>query len=280
MTKKTLLLGSTGLLGREIKTAMEQFGGVLAPPREELDVRDSQALKAYLNEHSPKLIINAVGLHGVEACKRDPEAAQALNTDLPSELAAWCGKTEGTQLVHFSCVSVYGDPATSGQAQTKYTEDSHADPQSTYAKTKLAGDHAITAQCPEFLIFRLCALYDARDVKEASEPIKLGAPTPSSYVAITVTRSLDRLQRNVIKAHSGVYHLCCKGHADWPEFRRELARYEEHPSLLGGLKAAANVVSLAPTVDMNRVEDTFCLFIPSWQAQLKSVLQNHSEHGS
>lgn len=271
MMKKAILLGATGLLGRELKAAMETNMQLLAPNRQSLDVTDSKALRDYLQNEQPDTIINAVGLRGVKRCDADPELAHQLNTQLPEVLADYCNKHQ-TRLVHFSCANVYGPVSAAGDL---IEENTATNPQSVYARTKLKGDLAIEQNCVNYLIFRLSGLYDRHVLTQLDErdPIIVGAPTTAFYVADTVARSLSRIERQVIRVHSGVYHLGSKGSADWLAFSGELL----------GLKTAASILTATPdelitesqpSLSLTKTEDTFCLSVPGWKAQLRSMLND------
>lgn len=275
MTSKTLLLGSTGFLGRELKAALAQAPCLLAPTRSELDVTDTTALRDYILSHQPTTIINAVGLSGTKAASSQPDLAQQLNCDLPQTLAELSNEIGQCTLVHFSTLEVYG-PVKPEHGQAYYTEDSPARPKSVYAKTKLDGDLAIASTASHYLIFRLSPLYNGQRlfVVEEHEPIVLGAPTAVQYVANTVVRSLGRIERRVLRVHSGIYHLSSKGDADWQTFYREVTLQRQQPGLLGELTAPA-LVAVGPKLSVEKVEDAFCLFVPSWQSQLKTFLKHH-----
>lgn len=277
MTSKTLLLGSTGFLGRELQAALAQASCLLAPTKSELDVTDGAALRDYIFKHQPATIINAVGLVGTKAGTAQPELAQQLNSDLPQALAEIASQIERCTLVHFSTLEVYG-PVKPEHGQAYYTEDSPTRPKSVYAKTKLEGDLAIASTAPHYLIFRLSPLYDGNRLfaVEEREPIVIGAPTAVQYVANTVVRSLGRIERRVLRVHSGIYHLSSKGDADWQTFYREVTLQRQQPGLLGAV-SAPTLVAVGPKLSVEKVENAFCLFVPSWQSQLKTYLKQR-EH--
>lgn len=276
MTNKTLLLGSTGFLGRELKAALTQTPNLLAPSRDILDVTNSDALRDYIQTHQPATIINAIGLTGTQQATEQPELAQRLNSQLPQELAEVANQIDNCNLVHFSTLDVYGN-AKPEYGMPYYTEESPTKPKTVYAKTKLDGDLAVTSTAKQFLIFRLSPLYDPNRLFaiEEREPITLGAPTAVPYIANTVVRSLGRIERRLLRVHSGIYHLSSKGEADWQTFYREVSLQREKPGILSG--ASPGLVAVGPKLSVDKVEDSFCLFVPSWQSQLKTYLNIHDQ---
>lgn len=279
MIKKILLLGASGLLGRELHRELSSTAtSLLAPSKHVLNISDETLLSNYLEKHQPDIIINAIGLHGIKQNDEMPELSKALNVELPRILANYTGTSDNCKLIHFSTVEVYGK--TDSMALSKpLTEDSAVKPNSLYTQNKLKGEEAIQENCNHYLIFRLGALYDQRQLYQTSlrDPITIGAPTPAQYVARTIACSIGRIGRRVIKIHPGVYNLSCKGDADWQVFAREVAAQREKMRVL---EPAKGLVTVAPRLSLDKLENTFCLFLPTWQVMLKSVLAEQSRVAS
>lgn len=270
MAKKILLLGSTGMLGRALSAALASYTSVLTPTRRELNLTDFDALERYVTAHRPDVIINAAALTGIEACEQDQQLADQLNAELPSKLAQLSQSLDAL-LVHFSGLDVYGEVLPQhGQAQVN--ESSSTDPRSYYARNKLAGDVAVQTLGGEYLIFRLSGLYCRNDlnVKCERSPLLLGAPTSAMYVATTVVRSMERVFRRVIRFHPGIYNLSAKGDADWQEFYRELTTLRQNYRRLNG---SPKLIECGSRISVEKVENAFCILVPSWQAQLKTFLE-------
>lgn len=273
MKKKSLLLGATGLLGSQLKVALEPETQLLTPDSHSLDVTDLSSLRSYLEQERPSIIINAIGLHGVTRCEANIQLAKALNRNLPEALADYC-KAHKARLIHFSCADVYGPEQTN---EKLLDETTATNPQSIYAQTKLLGDQAIQQYCDDYLIFRLSALYDSQALQQTEhrDPILAGAPTAAFYVAETVARSLSRIDRQVLRVHPGIYHLCAKGGTDWDTFNQEVIELKNTSSVLSKSPIGA-VSSAGPSLNLAKVEDAFCLSVPEWRAQLRSILNDYA----
>lgn len=112
-------------------------------------------LEALFERARPARVISCVALASVAECERDPAGAEALNTDLPARLGAVCAAL-GARLVHVSTDLVYGArPAPPGG----FSEHDEPGPISVYGRTKLEGERALLAACPEALVARLSLLY-------------------------------------------------------------------------------------------------------------------------
>lgn len=269
MKEKIVLLGSTGTLGRALREALPPSCTILTPTRRELDLTDFNAVTSYFELHKPTIIINAAGLARVHACEQNKELADKLNTELPACLAQLSTQL-GAALVHFSCVDVYGD-VLPRHGLALCCEQSRTDPKTYYARSKLAGDWAIQAQAQDYLIFRLSGVYCSTDlaIKSEHDALNLGAPTSADYVAATIVRSLDRLYRRVIRFHPGVYNFTTKGHADWNDFYRELSVLRKNYRLLN---SSPRLVEQGSRISVEKLENAFCIQVPTWQSQLKSVV--------
>ncbi|MGX5913496.1 SDR family oxidoreductase [Aliidiomarina sp. Khilg15.8] len=264
---KILLLGGTGLLGQALQHELPGLGEVVAPRRRDLDLSNVEQLHTYLITTRPDLIVNAAALNGETNNESNVEQARLMNVKVPEVLAKFAAQQD-IRLVHFSTAQVYHN-----QAKGLITETTETKPFTAFGKHKLEGDKAIIANCDNHLIFRLTALYDENDIcpeKLPAEPVYLGAPTSAQYVAGNVTRSLSRLYRRVLREQPGVYHLAAKGEANWQEFSRELQRQRKS-------QVIASSIAAAPKFSVEKAEDNFCLFIPSWQAQLQTSLSNSNK---
>lgn len=275
-TQRTLILGATGLLGRAFLNEFRAHSVLLSPSRQELDLTDLNAVKTYLEQHQPQVIINAAAFTGIERNIEQPELAMRINSELPRVLGQYVRGMQGAVVVHFSCASVYGNSADGRRPKgAVLQEDDPTQPATIYAQTKLQGELSLQSNCANYMIFRLSGLYDERIFEQSEQPERIfaGAPTSASYVANTICRTLSRIDRKVLKLTPGIFNLCAKGSADWSLFFREASTVKDRQSLLQS-KPVDNLMTFGDRLSVDKAEGTFCLFVPSWQAQLHSVLAN------
>lgn len=189
MKKAVLILGSYGMLGQELVRAFsdDEKYTVTAWDADDIDVTDSDTLKARIDTLWPDIIINAVAYNAVDLCEEsleEKEKAIALNVTYPKKLAQ-IAKTLNAVLVHYSTDYVFDGkrPQTiTGEradgccgaecngcqyegpedslVSFMYAEDDKPHPLSVYAQSKYDGELEVAQHGPqEFYIIRLSKLF-------------------------------------------------------------------------------------------------------------------------
>jgi dTDP-4-dehydrorhamnose reductase len=231
MKSTILLTGRTGQLGSELNRLLPKLGEVIAPERNELDLRAPEKIRQTLRNTKPQLIVNAAGYTAVDAAETDQANALAINAEGPRLLALEAKKL-GAVLVHFSTDYVFD-----GSKKAPYFETDSPNPLNAYGRTKLAGEQAILNSGAAHLIFRTSWVYSTHGrnflltiLRLASEreelkivADQLGAPTCAFDLAEATTRILARSiagtnSRFSLPEVSGTYHMTAAGQSTWYEF--------------------------------------------------------------
>ena len=147
-----LVVGSTGLLGPYLLDACRKLAGsedrVLGAARAAadvtLDATDPDACARVLQDIRPRLVVHAVGLTNVDACRANPERARAVNAGTVANLV--CFLPPMCRLVYISSDQVY--PDTAGPHR-----EEDAEPVNEYGLSKLAGE-AEALKHPRALVLR------------------------------------------------------------------------------------------------------------------------------
>jgi dTDP-4-dehydrorhamnose reductase len=225
--RRWLVLGAAGQLGSAAAARLAERGARFeARCRAELDVTDAGAVRAALERARPAVVLNAAAWTDVDGCERDPARAKAVNAEAPAALAEAC-RARGVGLVHVSTDYVFD-----GSARRPLAEDDPVAPLSEYGRSKLAGERAVLAASPEFLVVRtswvfgrgrnfvasMCARAAAVRAGAAG-PLRvvddqIGSPTYAEDLAAGLLDLVERGGR-------GLYHLANRGAAS----RHELARF-------------------------------------------------------
>lgn len=154
---KILLIGASGLLGaafaqsayRRKHQVMGIVGANSAPSgclskTKQLDLRNLNALEAFVLEAFPDAIVNCAALSDPAACANDPELSRQLNVALPEKLALLARHLFAT-FIHISSEQVFD-----GKGPLPYTVDSPTSPPNEYAKHKREAELIVQELASEF----------------------------------------------------------------------------------------------------------------------------------
>ena len=80
---RILLTGASGMVGRNIAEAMQDDAELLMPSHKELDLLDEKAVRSYLHEKQPDMVIHVAGLvGGIAVNSRNPLRFLVENMDM------------------------------------------------------------------------------------------------------------------------------------------------------------------------------------------------------
>lgn len=219
-----VVVGAGGMLGREVVDVLRATGhDVTALTRAEVDVTDGEACRRAVAGHD--VVVNAAAWTAVDDAESREAEAFAVNALAPALLGA-AAREAGARLVHVSTDYVFA-----GDATEPYAEDAPPGPRSAYGRTKLAGEWAVAAACPDHLVVRTAWLYGdgpcfprtiARLLSEREQITVVedqrGQPTWTRDVAELVVRLIGA------EAPPGTYHGTSSGSATWRELAQAVAR--------------------------------------------------------
>ena len=156
---RVLITGASGLLG--LNTALEAarqhtvFGQVNSRRLNtslfeviQADLLAPGSLPRLLDQTQPDWVIHCAALANIDACERDPQQAQQLNSEIPRQLARHVARS-GARLLHVSTDAVFDG------RQGNYTELDTPNPLSAYARSKLLGEAGVAEEDPQAIIARV-----------------------------------------------------------------------------------------------------------------------------
>jgi dTDP-4-dehydrorhamnose reductase len=227
-----LITGAGGLLGRAAKVHFSgQSWNVTAVTRADLDIGSKAAVLAAFDRIKPVLVVNCAAATDVDRCEREPEWAFKANQEGPLNLARACLNT-GATLVHVSTDYVFD-----GEKDGFYTQDDQPNPQSAYARSKLAGELAVTAELNRAYIVRSSWVFGkggknfgSRVVELARSGARLKGVIDQVSIPTYAPDLASRIYEITRKGVYGLYHVTNTGPATWMEFARmalELAGLRE-----------------------------------------------------
>ena len=230
---KILLIGASGQLAQDIQLAFRDSGNkdeLVPVTHAELDIRDREHVRALVRQARPDCVINTAAFHRVDLCEDEPENAFAVNEGGVRNVAE-AAKELGALLVQFSTDYVFD-----GTKRTPYVESERPNPQSVYAKSRLAGEKAVQETGGAYLLIRTCGLYGIAGSQSKAgnfveTMIKLGVQKKPLRVVNdqvctpTSTRELARRLLPLISSEArGLFHMTNTGACSWYEFAREIFR--------------------------------------------------------
>lgn len=156
---KIWLAGASGLVGSAFAAAAARRGhrviGIvngftgeiigLAEQRN-LDLTDQAATNTAVLDAFPDAIVNAAAIAAPEACDADPVRSQAMNVELPANLAR-AAHHLSARFIHLSSEQVFD-----GARTEPYAITDPVSPLNLYGRQKVASEQAVQAAAAEFAV--------------------------------------------------------------------------------------------------------------------------------
>ena len=203
--------GTTGRVGAALVRHLAPHHEIIPLPRRICDLADTVSLKNALARTECEVFINPAGLTSLEACEDDPALAKRVNAEAPGEIETWAS-ARGVLVFHFSTDYVF-----SGATPDLRTESETPAPVSEYARSKLAGEHAILRN-PENCVIRIAWVFGPEkpsfvdhqfDAALEGRPL---AAVADKFSLPVYTRDLAIwIERLIHLKTSGIVHACNSG---------------------------------------------------------------------
>jgi dTDP-4-dehydrorhamnose reductase len=222
--RSVLVTGGGGQLASDLHDLLRERCSLVAPTRADLDVTDDAAVAAAFERCRPAVVFNCAAFHNVEVCEREEDRSFEVNARAVKRIAQRCAEG-GARLVHLSTNYVFG-----GEGEDPYGEEDRPSPRSIYAISKLAGEYAALAYCPDALVVRSSGLYGQhgsaskggnfvqRMVARARDE---GALRMVADQRLTPTFTADLAESLITAVEAdvrGVLHVTNSGSCSWHEF--------------------------------------------------------------
>ncbi|XOV81691.1 MAG: dTDP-4-dehydrorhamnose reductase [bacterium] len=281
---KTLVIGESGQLARALQKALPsaQFWGL-----DQINWDNPEGVADKVTKAAPNIIVNATAYTAVDQAQVEPQAAWAVNVEGPRILATAASEI-GAKLIHVSTDYVFD-----GKSETDYADSDPTNPINVYGATKLAGELAVAALCPDHFTIRtswvfsdngnnfvltMLRLAEQRDALSVVND-QIGRPTFAGDLAEAIVRVC---QTNKLKP--GTYHLSGGDACSWYDFAAEIFRQALDRKLLTRVPELTAIATsqyptpaarpmrsvLAPSNGLTDIMNSH----PDWKAGLATVLDN------
>ena len=220
------ICGSTGRLGRSVTKVFEKEAKVVAPARQELDLRSKDDLQEALEASQPSILINCAAWTDVDGCEKNPELAKEINATLPQHLSE-LSKKFGAHLVHISTDFVFD-----GKTDTPYNEKQLPNPLSVYGQTKLDGEIGVGPNATIIRTSWLQSQDDSNMVEWILDSFKktgsVEVPNDRRANPTFVSDLLPVIKYFAELRYEGVVHATNQGTTNWCEFARFVAEKSDN----------------------------------------------------
>lgn len=229
MTLRWLVTGAGGMVGHDVRTALETRGEqVVALSKSELDITDGTAVSDAVRNARPDVIVNCAAYTKVDAAEQYEHLATAINGSAV-EMLANAADRAGALLVQISTDFVFD-----GAKRTAYEINDPTAPLSAYGRSKLLGEHAAMS-ARMHLVLRTSWLFGIHgpnfveairnQVRKGTNPLRVvddqrGRPTYTPHLADAIVR-LARLAYDSADAR-GIVHYADESECTWFDFARAI----------------------------------------------------------
>ena len=218
---RLLVTGAAGQLGTELVAVASSRGvGCVGVTHADVDIADAQAVMHAVDRIRPTHIIHAAAWTAVDNCEADPDKALAVNGQGTANVVA-AARQVGARVTYISTDYVFD-----GTKVGPYIETDRTNPVSSYGRSKLVGEQALTSDDAVVRISWVCGFAGGNMVKtilriaENQDVLSFvddqrGHPTFADDAA---ARIVDLALANV----TGIWHVTNQGEVSWFEFAREV----------------------------------------------------------
>jgi dTDP-4-dehydrorhamnose reductase len=289
---KILLTGSHGQVGFELNKKLSALGEVIATDREELDLADSDAIKKFINQIKPDIIINPAAYTAVDKAESEPDLAYQINTLAPEVLAGKARELD-IPLIHFSTDYVFD-----GLKKEAYVETDKTNPQSVYGKTKCEGEEKVCSHV-KHIILRTSWVFGSHGnnflktiLRLISERDQLsivsdqwGSPASAAMLSDVTFKIVDRIFKDKNFNDYGTYHVTSEGETNWHQYAQFVASQGIELGFKSKIKP--DTIKAIPTIDYptpakrpfnsrlntHKLQKVFMLKLPHWQDEVTKTLK-------
>ncbi|WP_298065970.1 dTDP-4-dehydrorhamnose reductase [uncultured Mailhella sp.] len=270
-----LVTGAGGQLGQELRLVLGEKA--MYAGRQELDITDEHAVKAFFAARDVELVINCAAYNAVDQAEDDAQAAERVNSLGPALLARY-----GRRVIHISTDYVFD-----GASARPWREDDETRPLSVYGRTKLAGERAVLEEAETAVVIRTQWLYSRFGKNFVKTMRRLGAEhsslnvvydqTGSPTAASDLAAALAALVPQVTPGMKDVFHYSNEGAISWYDFACAIMRLSGYSCTVCPVESASwpsRAVRPAYSVlNKSKIRQRFGLSIPWWLDSLENCLR-------
>ena len=289
---KILLTGKDGQVGFALHKKLASLGEVIATNRDILDLSNPEAIRIFIDQTQPDIIINSAAYTKVDQAENESELAFQINAAAPQVLADKASELD-IPIIHFSTDYVFD-----GLKHEPYLETDKDNPQSVYGQTKWQGEEAVrnhkkhiilrtswvlSSHGQNFLKTILKLIQEKTSLNVVSDQI--GTPTSSEALADVTYKIVETIFNDPNFKDFGTYHVTSMGDSDWFHYacfivdeamRLELKTTMTSKDIKPIRSEAFPTLAKRPLnsrLCTDKIRETFMLELPHWEEEVKKVLK-------
>lgn len=282
---QVLVTGANGQLGYSLQARANHYPAFAFhfTDVDTLDLCDAEAVRRYVVDHRINYILNCAAYTAVDKAESDEALCAQINRDAVSHLGE-AAQAVGARVIHISTDYVFD-----GTSCRPYVETDQPCPISAYGRTKLAGEEALRAVCPDAVIIRTAWLYSEYGNNFVKTVLRLGAerdelrfifdqvgtPTYAGDLA-------DAMLSIVAQAEEGhyvpgIYHFSNEGVCSWYDFTVKILQLAHLNKRVIPIETKDYPTPAArphySVLNKGKIKAIYGLAIPHWEASLQCCLQ-------
>jgi dTDP-4-dehydrorhamnose reductase/dTDP-4-dehydrorhamnose 3,5-epimerase len=232
--KKFLVTGINGQLGHDIVKELHDRGeyDVYAPTREEMDITDSDQVKAVVTKYKPDVIIHCAAWTAVDKAEDKYHDAVLVNIKGTKNMTD-ASNAVGAKLMYMSTDYVFD-----GKKEGLYTEEDLPNPKNTYGLTKYLGEQEVKNN-PNHFIARISWVFGINGNNFVKTMLKLSEKYDKLNVVSdqigspTYTKDLARLLVEMSYTDKyGTYNITNDGYCSWAEFAEYIMKTNNRNTII------------------------------------------------
>jgi dTDP-4-dehydrorhamnose reductase len=289
---KILLTGKDGQIGFALHKKLLSLGEVIATDRHQLDLKNSDAIRTFIEKIKPDIIINAAAYTEVDKAESEKSLAHQINAIAPKVLTEKASELN-IPIIHFSTDYVFD-----GLKNDPYLETDQTKTQSIYGQTKWEGEEAVRLY-KKHIILRASWVFSYHGQNFLKTILKLiqeksflnivsdqqGTPTSADTIADVTYKIIKTILKKPNFEDFGTYHVALEGETNWYQY----ACFINDEAVRLGLKTtmtSQDIKSISsdeyPTatkrpmnsrLNTTKIKKTFMLKLPDWKVEVATILK-------
>jgi dTDP-4-dehydrorhamnose reductase len=289
---KILLTGKDGQVGFALHKKLASIGEIIATDRNELNLENSDAIRAFIEKIKPDMIINAAAYTEVDKAESEKLLAHQINAIAPKVLAEKASELN-IPIIHFSTDYVFD-----GLKNEPYVETDQTNPQSAYGKTKWEGEEEVR-KSKKHIILRTGWIFGTHGKNFLKTILKLiqeksslnivsdqqGTPISADVLADVTYKIFKTILKKSNFEDFGTYHIALQGETNWYQY----ACFINDEAVRLGLKTTMTSQYIKPIssdeyptqtkrpmnarLNTTKIKKTFMLELPDWKVEVAAILK-------